>query len=140
MSSNVKRNLQIIKNVLGSLKKNGVAIFVLPSMESASLSLLSLIRLYEKDGVSIKDIPEEDISNYNFDNPRQISEGMIKIDNLPTKHYLATELFSIFNSDNFTINKLDRLEYDWNTEFESPPSWMQSPYPWDWVIEVKRFR
>lgn len=140
MSSNLKRNQQIIKNVLSVLNKGGVALFVLPSLESASLSTLSLINWYEKEGTEIADIPEDEIEQFSFDNQKNILDGIVKIDNLPTKHYLVNELIALFNSGNFSIKKIDRLEYSWDTEFDSPPEWMQSPYPWDWVVEVKRVK
>src|SRR6185295_17739555 len=57
MSDDIKRNQRIINNVLRSLNKNGIALFVLPSMESASLSAWNLINWYEKDGTDLADIP-----------------------------------------------------------------------------------
>src|SRR4030095_11974804 len=40
MSDNTKRNRRIIQNVLQALNKGGAALFVLPSYESASISIL----------------------------------------------------------------------------------------------------
>jgi len=140
MSDDIKRNHQIITNVLSALNKGGTAMFVLPSLESVSLAALSLINWYEKDGTELGDIPKKELAHYSADNQKHIAEGIVKIDNVPTKHYMFTELYSLFNTGNFVMQKLDRLEYDWSTEFDSPPSWMQSPYPWDWVVEVKRVK
>jgi len=138
MSDNTKRNLRIINNVLNALNTGGVALFVLPSLESASISALSLIRWYEKEGTDLADIPKEDLSLLAPIKKKHVKEGILSIDNVPTKHYMATELYSMFNTENFAMQRLDRVEYGWDTEFNSPPAWMQEPYPWDWVIEVKR--
>lgn len=138
MSDNIKRNMRIINNVLGKLNKGGTALFVLPSLESASISALSLIRWYEKEGTELANIPKEELSLIAPQKKKHVREGIVNIDNVPTKHYLATELYSMFNTDTFSMQRLDRVEYGWDTEFNSPPSWMQEPYPWDWVIEVKR--
>ena len=138
MSDNTKRNLRIINNVLNKLKKGGVALFVLPSLESVTISVLSLIRWYEKEGTALAEIPKDEFSLITPKKPKHIREGIVNIDNVPTKHYLATELYSMFNTEQFSMQRLDRVEYGWDTEFNSPPSWMQAPYPWDWVIEVKR--
>ena len=138
MSDNTKRNLRIINNVLKKLNKDGTALFVLPSLESATISALSLIKWYEKEGTALADIPKEELSLIRTRRKRHLREGIVYIDNVPTKHYLATELYNMFNTDNYTMQRLDRVEYGWDTEFNSPPSWMQEPYPWDWVIEVKR--
>lgn len=140
MSDNINRNYRIINNVLQSLNIGGVALFVLPSLESASLSVLSLIKWHEKEGTSFSDIPGDDLSLISKPQNKQAREGVLMIDNVPTKHYSAPELYSIFNTENFAMQRLDRVEYDWNTEFDSPPSWMQEPYPWDWVTEVKRIK
>jgi SAM-dependent methyltransferase len=138
MSGDIKRNYQIIQNVLNSLNKGGVALFVLPSLESASHSAWSLINWYEKDGTPLSDIPKSELSLMSVNNHDQILQGIIMIDQHPTKHYSITELYSLFNSEKYSMLKLDRIEYNWETEFVSPPGWLQAPYPWDWVVEVKR--
>lgn len=138
MSDDVKRNYRIIKNVLSTLNKGGVALFVLPSLESASLASWRLVSWYDKEGTDLGDIPRNDLSHLNVNHQKQILEGIVMIDKVPTKHYLISELYSLFNTGDFVLQKLDRLEYGWDTEFDSPPEWMQAPYPWDWVIEIKK--
>lgn len=140
MSDNVKRNQRIINNVLSTLNKGGVALFVLPSLESVSITALSLISWFDREGTSLGEIPKEDMKHYIMDDPQHAANGIVKIDTVPTKHYLFSELYSMFNTDDFVLQSLDRLQYDWDTEFESPPVWMRSPYPWDWVAEVKRVK
>ena len=140
MSDNIKRNLRIINNVLNALNSGGTALFVLPSYESASISVLSLIKWYEKEGTELADIPKDDLSLLRSQKKKHAREGILTIDDVPTKHYTVSELYSMFNTGNFSMQKLDRVEYSWDTEFNSPPAWMQEPYPWDWVVEVKRLR
>jgi SAM-dependent methyltransferase len=140
MSDDIKRNHRIIKNVLSSLNKNGVALFVLPSLESASLAAWRLVSWYDREGVDLGDIPRENLMHLNGTKQKQVTDGIVMIDGVPTKHYLISELYHIFNTGNFILQKLDRLEYGWDTEFSSPPTWMQAPYPWDWVIEAKRVK
>lgn len=140
MSDDIKRNYRIIDNVLSTLNKGGVALFVLPSLESASLTAWNLISWYEKDGTCLADIPKSELAQLHVAEKKQILEGIVIIDSLPTKHYSVTELYSLFNSGNFEMQKMDRLEYGWDTEFASPPGWLQAPYPWDWVVEVKRVK
>jgi SAM-dependent methyltransferase len=140
MSDNVKRNYRILKNVLNSLNKGGVALIVLPSLESVSISALALMRWYEEEGVNLAQIPKHELKNFRGSTPMHIGEGIVNIEGVPTKHYLFTELYGLFNSDKYSLLSLDRLEYGWETEFDSPPKWMQAPYPWDWVAEVKRVK
>lgn len=140
MSDDIQKNLNIINNVLNSLNKGGAALFVLPSLESASLSAWRLVSWYDKEGVELGDIPKEDLFHLNVSKQKHIHDGIVMIEGVPTKHYLIQELYSIFNSGDFTLQKLDRLEYEWDTEFESPPKWMQAPYPFDWIVEAKRVK
>jgi SAM-dependent methyltransferase len=140
MSDDIKRNDRIINNVLNTLNKDGVALFVLPSLESASLAAWSLINWYEKDGTLLSDIPKSELAQLKVIQQKHIREGIVMIDTFPTKHYTVVELYALFNTRDFIMQKLDRLEYGWDTEFESPPGWLQAPYPWDWVIEVKRVK
>ena len=140
MSDDINRNHRIINNVLSALNKGGVAVFVLPSMESVTHSAMSLINWYQKEGVGMSEIPSDEFNHFISRTPKQVHEGIVNIDSVPTKHYLFTELYALFNTGNFSMQLLDRLEYGWDTEFESPPSWMQAPYPWDWVVEVKKIK
>ncbi len=34
--------------------------------------------------------------------------------------------------------RVDKVEYDWSTEFADPPKWMRDPLPWDWLFVVER--
>ncbi|MBK6839869.1 MAG: hypothetical protein IPG90_17640 [Bacteroidetes bacterium] len=49
-------------------------------------------------------------------------------------------MYSFLNAGKFAVQNIDRLEYSWATEFTSPPKWLRDPYPWDWVVEVKRVK
>lgn len=138
ISGNIKRNYKIIENGLGLIKKGGYGVFVLPALESASLSAQRLIQLYQMEGVKLSDIPKYDLNYLKNKDPKNVLEGIVDVEGTPTKHYLFGELYSLFTSDKFAVEAIDQLEYDWNTEFNAPPKWMRDPYPWDWIVEVKR--
>ena len=90
-----------------------------------------------KSRVSIENIPASDI-DYFKNNKREFIQGIVYIDKVPTKHYTAPELEMIFQQTRLDITALEKLEYAWDTEFTSPPSWMKAPYPWDWLIELRK--
>ena len=98
------------------------------------------MRWYEKEGVNLANIPKDELRNFRGDTAKHLAEGVVNIEGVPTKHYLFTELYALFNQGNFRLQQLDRIEYGWDSEFDSPPKWMQAPYPWDWVAEVKRVK
>lgn len=132
-----KKNYQILKNVLRSLKKNGTAIIILPSFESASNTLYQMIQLYEKDKIKINEIPKDELHPAQ-NTLKQISEGIHFIDNHPTKHYHLQELYTLFHHKNYSIESIRKVEYNWKTEITNPPKYLKEPFPWDWLVEVKR--
>lgn len=135
-----ERNYRILENVTKGLKKNGTAVIVVPSVESAGLSKWTLMKLYEAEGKPAYRIPKEDRKLLNGLDLKAVQHGIIPIDGNPTKHYQLTELFALFDRGATRIESLDKLEYPWSTEFAEPPASLRAPYPWDWVVEVKRVK
>lgn len=137
MLPEIRKNEIMIRNIEKSLKANGSALLVMPSLDSILYSTWRLIDWYGKEGVSPNEIPAPEL-DYFKGNKRDILQGIVHIDGVATKHYSASELRVLFERAGLTITALEKLEYDWNTEFASPPDWMHDPYPWDWMIECKK--
>ena len=137
MFSVIEKNVVMIKNIHRALKPGGTALIVLPSFDSALFSSWRLIDLYRREGVKPEDIPAHEF-HYFKGSKRDILQGIVHIDGVPTKHYTEPEIQVIFKEAGFTVTKVDKLEYDWSTEFSSPPAWLQSPFPWDWLVECKK--
>ncbi|MBP6334548.1 MAG: class I SAM-dependent methyltransferase [Bacteroidia bacterium] len=140
ISGNNKRNYRILKNALSVLNKNGSALFVLPSFESMSLSTWRLVDWYNKEDFKISDIPRDELVHFDEKHRKEMEEGIVYIQDAPTKHYRLPELFSIFHDSVFQIETVEKVEYDWSTELHAPPKWIREPYPWDWMVEVKRVK
>jgi SAM-dependent methyltransferase len=132
--SDVEMNHRLIKNVQKSLKPKGNAVFVIPSMESVLLSGWRLIDWYKKEGVHPKDIDADEISSFKS-KKHEILQGLININGVLTKHYSEPEIEIVFAKAGFTITSIEKIEYDWNSEFSKPPTWMKAPFPWDWLVE-----
>jgi SAM-dependent methyltransferase len=130
----VKKDKGIIKNVERALKRGGAAVFVLPSFESVFFSASRLIAQYERDGIPFGKIPKSELDYFNVSR-KDLLQGLIKISGVKTKHYSHPELELLFDEVGLSVKKIERLEYDWDTEFASPPKWLQAPYPWDWIVE-----
>lgn len=135
MFPDLKKNEQAFKNIAHALKPGGTALLVLPSLDSALFSSWQLIQLYKREGVKASDIPAHEF-HYFKGNKRDLLQGIVHIDNVPTKHYSASELEVILPAAGFTMTKLEKLEYDWSTEVANPPKSLGAPYPWDWLVEV----
>ncbi len=137
MLPEIKKNHAMLANMHRALKPGGSALIVLPSMDSALFSSWRLIDLYEREGVKPQDIPASEF-HYFKGNKRDILQGIVHIDGVPTKHYSRSEIEVIFEEAGFSVTAIDKIEYDWNTEFSSPPSWLKGPYPWDWLVECRK--
>ncbi len=131
------KNVIMLKNISRALKKKASAVVVVPSLESAFFSSWRLIDWYKREGVEPKEISADELQ-YFKGKKTDIIQGIIYIDKVPTKHYSASELEVLFTQAGLKITTLDKVEYDWNSEFQSPPKWMKAPYPWDWLLECKK--
>lgn len=133
----MEKNLGIIRNVASSLKKSAGAVFVLPSLESGLYSGWRLVRWFEKEGTSFDEIPKSDLEFFE-DGTKSLLNGYMKISGVPTKHYLETEIRVVFEEAGLRVTTIDKLEYNWDTEFSDPPTWMGPPFPWDWIVECEK--
>ncbi|MEY4929702.1 MAG: hypothetical protein RI909_426 [Bacteroidota bacterium] len=133
------KNRMMIQNIYRALKPGGTAIIILPSLDSALFSSWRLIDLYRREGVKPEDINAVEF-HYFKGTKKDIIQGILHIDDVPTKHYTESEIQVIFSEAGFSVTKVDKVEYDWNTEMASPPTWLQQPYPWDWLVECKKNR
>ncbi len=129
------RNRAILRTIARGLVKGGAALVVVPSMESLLYSSWRLVEWYKKEGVKPHRIPRHELAYYDLD-ITDVIQGVVKINGVPTKHYTHSEIQVIFREAGFNVRAVEKLEYSWKTEFDSPPSWLRDPYPWDWMIEA----
>ncbi len=109
-------------------------VLVVPSLESALLSDYRLVQWNLKEGCSY----EEAVSDLDNDSTASVRQGLVEIDGVPTKHYLKEELIAFLKDKPFNIVSIEKVEYSWDTEFDTPPKWMKEPYPWDWLLVLKK--
>lgn len=133
----LEKNIAMIRNAYRTLKNNGAAVFVMPALDSIFLYAWRLIEWHKKEGLAAAEIPDDEFS-YFSGSKRDLLQGLINIDGVTTKHYSHSELEVIFHDAGFNIEKIDKVVYDWTTEFISPPKWLKDPYPWDWLVEVSK--
>lgn len=137
MLPEVDRNTMMLRNIRNSLKPKGTAVIVLPSFESIFYSSWQLIRMYKKEGVALENIRGSEFHYFKSDK-RDIVQGIMHINGVPTKHYMQPEIEVIFREAGLKVTAIEKIEYNWNTEFETVPAWMKGPYPWDWLVECRR--
>lgn len=106
---------------------------VVPSLNSALLTAYRHLQWNLRNGMDPKDAQREAALN-----SKGLEHGTVHIDNVPTKHYLKEELEALLDARGFDVLAIEKLEYPWSTEFDSPPRWMKAPYPWDWFVAAQR--
>lgn len=133
----LEKNRAILQNIYKTLKKGGHLVLVVPSFESGIFATQRVIDWYAKDGVKSDEISTSDFKHIPS-KKTEVVQGLIRIDNEPTKHYLQVELQSLLSDIGFEVTAFEKLQYPWTTEFAEPPAWMQAPYPWDWMVECRK--
>jgi hypothetical protein len=129
--------LRILDCLAGHLLKNGRLVLVVFSLESSLLTDFRLIQMNLRDGLS----PSSAVrSGFEKNGLHHLRQGIIPIENVPTKHYLKEELVALLERRSLRIEEVRKIEYPWNTEFDSPPRWMKSPFPWDWLITAQKIK
>lgn len=130
-------NRAMLANVSRALKAGGSAVIVVPSLESMFFTGWRLIDWHRRDGVSSSEIPASDLDYFKAP-MRKLVDGIILIDKVPTKHYTEPELRVNIAEVDLEVTNIERIEYDWTSEFPNPPKWMKDPYPWDWLVECRK--
>jgi SAM-dependent methyltransferase len=129
---------RILDTITRHLDRGSYFVLVVPALESALFADFRLIqwnmRSGMKPGVAVR---AEFRAHRQSDIPR-LHEGIVPIDDVPTKHYLKEELITILEGRQMKIVDCLKIEYLWKTEFESPPRWMKAPYPWDWLCVAQK--
>jgi 2-polyprenyl-3-methyl-5-hydroxy-6-metoxy-1,4-benzoquinol methylase len=137
MLPEVERNRIMLRNIYLSLKRKGTAVIVVPSFESIFFSSWRLIQVYRQEGIMPDEIPSNEFDYFNR-TKLDIIQGIMNLNGVPTKHYSKPELEILFREAGLTITAIEKIEYDWHTEINSPPSGLDEPYPWDWLVECRK--
>lgn len=134
LTPDTKDRVNFFKNLTGCIRKKGVLILTVPSLESFLLSKL-VQQEYKIDSPLFPTLnnAKKGLANWN-----KIVRGVGDIDDVPHKHFLGEELQLLLDRGGFDTLELKKIEYSWSTEFNRPPRWLKSPYPWDWMVIAQR--
>jgi len=133
-----RTRLGILRTIARGVRKSGHVLLVVPSLESALLTDVRLIEWNLRSGMGYDKAVTAGLGNAEIAQERSIRQGIVEIDGEPTKHYLREELEVLIAELALDIVSIEKVEYSWKTEFESPPKWMKEPYPWDWAVLLRK--
>lgn len=123
-----------IHNLRRCLVKGGRLILVVPSLESWLLTrTIQQHHGIDKALFAKRPAPAEGARRYQL-----IQQGVVEIDDKPTKHYLKEELEFWLTRNGFSVLRARKIEYPWKTEFVRPPRWLKQPQPWDWMVVAEK--
>ena len=121
------------KSLFSSLQNEGHLILVVPSFESVLYREFIFDKCRRRDIVISKSNETMDKKAY-----KHFKLGTVNIDKIPTKHFLREELIMTLHSAGFKVDKIDKIEYSWETEIHDAPKWLKTPYPWDWIVIAQK--
>ena len=124
----------ILRTARKCLARGGHLLLVVPSLESALLAHRRLVEWHEREGADDAELAaEEDGLSPSKGVCRGLLRGLVPIDGMPTRHYLAEELPLLLGAAGLGVTRLEKVHYGWDSEFHQPPRWLRAPFPWDWL-------
>lgn len=115
------------------IRPGGHLIIVVPSLESVFLTDCRRIEWNLKRGMSPGNAVRAGFCTHMQRDYPGLRQGIIKIDDVDTKHFLEEELILLLENRGMGVLEIEKIRYSWKTEFERPPRWMKEPFPWDWL-------
>jgi SAM-dependent methyltransferase len=134
LTDNLKKRINFFQSLNLCLNAGGNLILVVPSLESKLYTNIIANR-WKVDDDHKEKIESADKA---FALAKNIKQGVTDIDNVPTKHYIKEELELLLTLERFTVERIEKINYTWKTEFTNPPKWLKEPYPWDWMCIAKK--
>jgi len=134
LTPSLKDRMKFLKSLSVYIKKGGHIIIVVPSMESY---IFTRVVQYQWK-IDAQYFPSVTPRNKAALKWNHIKQGNADIDNVPHKHFLKEELELLLKREGFAVEKIEKIEYGWDTEFHKPPKWLNKPGPWDWMLVAKR--
>jgi len=134
LTGSLAKRIIFFKSISKCVKKGGSVVLVIPSLESSMYT--SIIRHRWKIDKAPRN--KKHSSKEYAKKIENINQGNIEIDGVPTKHYLEEELELLLAKEKFRVTAIQKVEYNWKTEFLHPPKWLRDPYPWDWMCVAEK--
>ncbi len=136
LSPSAPLRTRIFGTISRTVRAGGRIVLVVPSVESFLLTVHRHVELHLRAGWV--DRAARTAASVDGLTASGVRDGVLPRGGVRTKHYLREELELLLGSFGWTVEAIEKAEYDWSTEFESPPDWMMAPWPWDWVVTAKR--
>jgi hypothetical protein len=119
---------RILRQALDQLRRGGILLLLVPSVESVHLSEAARRAFTRKRSSAYSSVA----------GTRGYDPGVIAIHGCPTKHYAADEIALLLGRHKLAVTDVCRAEYSWSSEgFETLDRRMEGR-PWDWLVRAIR--
>lgn len=134
---------RIVRQVARCLRPRARAAFVVPSFESVLRTYQAMVRLDVEAGAR-RQAASKRIAALAAREILAADDGIVAIGGEPTKHYLGDEIVQFLEDADFSVDRLDRVEYAWEVELDADmqggTAVLGRRTPWDWLVLGKRGR
>lgn len=134
LTASEKKRSHFFHNISRSLQKEGTLILVVPSLESWLMTRI----IQHKWSIDKKLFAQKITATEAASRYKHMQQGNVEIDNVATKHYLQEELQLLLSLEGLHIKKIQKINYEWSTEFVAAPEWLKEPRPWDWLVIAEK--
>ena len=138
ISPSIAQRNRLLDVTCRHLRPGGHLVLVVPSLESTCLADFRLIEWNLRDGMRPSHAVRSGFRAHRPTGNPRAHEGVVRIDQIETKHYLQEELMILLENRGMRTLEIEKIEYPWTTEFTSPPRWMRAPFPWDWLFVARK--
>lgn len=131
----------ILRNITQSLRTDGHLLLVVPACRSAVLvQEAHPVWLAERRRRKIK-AANKAVEYPEATNAADERRGIFRRDGVRTKHFRGREVRKLLHQSGLEVVLLERVEYDWSTEFQEPTAVLEEKFherPFDWIIIARK--
>lgn len=112
----------VLRAVRSLLAPGGRLILVVPSFESATMVAAA-------ETAALRGAGDWNVAS--------LRDGVVTIEGMPYKHYTRAELRDSLTSLGFTVTRVRRVEYSWQSQGVRPGRQWRHRLPWDWIAVAR---
>jgi len=121
------------KNIVAMTKPKGYVVVVVPSFESI-MRTYQILKDCQIDQINSDAKADQFVNSIAANEIVSFSSGIVKVGDVPTKHYLQDELLDTFSVLGLKNLECHRVSFPWHEILENLPARFSATPPWDWMM------
>tara|TARA_Y100001933_G_scaffold220750_1_gene230192 strand:- start:625 stop:1401 length:777 start_codon:yes stop_codon:yes gene_type:complete len=132
-----KKRAGMLQSLRSVMQKKGVALIVVPALESVFHVYHTLRMIRERaggmDGLGLREAERMLRAEV-----QSFSDGIVRVGGTATKYWMREELISCLKEQGLKVRRIRKVEYEWSQEIDNAPDWLKEPPPWDWMVRCEK--